>query len=238
MTQNNNETRSMKKHLVWDIPTRLFHWLLVFSLLAQYATAKWLDGYMDWHFYIGYFTLGLILYRVVWGIVGTRHARFWSFFPTPSKIMSYGKTLFKRDSEMQAGHNPIGAIMVFVLLALVGTQAVSGLFVSDDVLHDGPYNGIEDQALVKTMSWLHHNVFDWLLIAIGLHVAAVLVYLWYKKQNLIQPMVTGKKPVDESHKITSSGLIRAAIVLAVVVASVYYAVEVAPPEPVEDYFFY
>lgn len=98
----------MQKTLIWDIPTRLFHWLIVASLLAQYATVEWLENKVQWHFYIGYFTLFLIVFRIIWGFVGTQHAKFSSFITGPRKVFNYIKTLFNRQSEPAIGHNPLG----------------------------------------------------------------------------------------------------------------------------------
>ena len=87
---------NMQKTLIWDLPTRLFHWLLVVSLLAQYATAEWLDNAIQWHFYIGYFTLFLVVFRIMWGVAGTQYAKFSSFVTGPGRVINYLKTLFDR----------------------------------------------------------------------------------------------------------------------------------------------
>ena len=129
----------MQKTLIWDIPTRLFHWLIVASLLAQYATVEWLENKVQWHFYIGYFTLFLIVFRIIWGFVGTQHAKFSSFITGPRKVFNYIKTLFKWQSEPAIGHNPLGGWFVVVMLVLLTIQAVSGLFMTDDIFLDGPY---------------------------------------------------------------------------------------------------
>lgn len=144
----------MQKTLVWDLPTRLFHWLIVASLLAQYATVEWLDNKVQWHFYIGYFTLFLVAFRVLWGFVGTQHARFSNFVTGPKKVFSYMKTLFNRQSEPAIGHNPLGGWFVIVMLVLLAIQAISGLFMTDDIFLDGPYRQLASEEILRLMNTL------------------------------------------------------------------------------------
>ena len=119
-----------EKRLVWDLPVRLFHWLLVLSILAAYLTREFETR--EWHMRIGYWTIGLVLFRLIWGFVGPRHARF-SNFIRPGKVGSYLGTVFRRDATPSIGHNPLGGIMVLVMLLMVLAQAVSGLFITDDI---------------------------------------------------------------------------------------------------------
>lgn len=228
----------MEKVLIWDLPTRAFHWLLVVSLIAQYVTAEWLDNAIQWHFYIGYFTLFLITFRVMWGIIGTEHARFASFVKGPRAVWRYAKTLFDKDSPESLGHNPLGGWFVIVMLLLVAVQAISGLYMTDDVFLDGPYRQLADEETLAIMSTIHHVAFDALLYVIGLHIAAVVFYTIYKKQKLVPPMINGAKETRDLGIFHSR--MRLALVVAIVAAAiVYVAIEVYPPTPgAGEYYYY
>ncbi|NVK56086.1 MAG: cytochrome b/b6 domain-containing protein [Alteromonadaceae bacterium] len=222
----------MQKRLIWDIPTRLFHWLLVACILAQYLTAEVLDA-IDWHFKIGYFTLGLILFRLLWGFTGTTYARFSQFLTGPGKVLAYSKTIAHSHSPDHAGHNPLGGWMVMVLLLLVALQGISGLFIGDDIINNGPYYDAVSQATRDTMNTIHHTAFNILLAAIALHVAAVVFYTRYKKQLLVPAMLHGKKATNEPG-ISSSRLLLALTLVIIVIATMYYVIEIAPPAPAVD----
>jgi len=226
----------MQKQLIWDLPTRLFHWLLVASIVAQYVTAEWLDNAVQWHFYIGYFTLGLLAFRLVWGIVGPTYARFSQFVKGPRAVFGYIHTLFDKNSQPVAGHNPLGGWFVIVMLVLLMVQGVSGLFMTDDIFLDGPYRGAVGESTLEAMNTLHHLAFDILLWVIGLHIGAILFYAVYKKQKLVPPMLHGKKATADAG-IPSSRLWLAVVIVLLTAAALYYAIEIAPPAPaVEDYF--
>ncbi|WP_394220833.1 cytochrome b/b6 domain-containing protein [Alteromonas gracilis] len=227
----------MQKILVWDLPTRLFHWLLVASFLAQYATAKWLDNAVQWHFYIGYFTLFLLVFRLIWGFVGTQHAKFSSFITGPGRVISYIKTLFRRDSVPAIGHNPLGGWFVVIMLVLLFVQAVSGLFMTDDIFLDGPYRQLASDAVLEMMNSLHHRAFDILLYVIALHIGAIVFYSVYKKQKLVPAMVHGNK-VSKSVGISDSRILRAVLVALVAAVLVYVAIEIYPPAPQVDEYYY
>ncbi|MEW9798292.1 cytochrome b/b6 domain-containing protein [Alteromonas sp. CYL-A6] len=227
----------MPQTRIWDIPTRLFHWLLVACIVAQYVTAEWLDDAMQLHFQIGYFTLGLIIFRVLWGIVGTHYARFSSFVRSPAAVIGYAKTLTDKNSPAYAGHNPLGGYAVLLLLLMVALQAVSGLFMTDDVFLDGPYRHLVSDTTLEVMNWLHHNVFNLLIAVIALHVVAIGYYARYKQQPLVPAMLHGKKPVS-SPGIPSSRLLLAIVVALITAGLVYYALFVAPPAPAADELFY
>lgn len=222
----------MEKRLVWDIPTRLFHWLLVACILAQYLTAEVFDA-IDWHFKIGYFTLGLILFRLIWGFVGTTYARFGQFLKGPGKVLSYAKTVTDANSPEHAGHNPMGGWMVIALLVLVALQGISGLFIGDDIINNGPYYDAVAEATRDTMNAIHHTAFNILLAAIALHIAAVIFYARFKKQLLVPAMLHGKKATNEPG-ISSSRLILALILVLLVTGIMYYVIEIAPPAPAMD----
>lgn len=175
---------------LWDLPTRVFHWSLVAAVTTAIVTAKVGGSWMSLHGQAGLAIVGLVSFRVVWGFIGPAHARFASFFPTPGKIKSY-----LQGRWQGLGHNPLGAFSVFALLGLLIAQSVSGLFSNDDIDFAGPLAGLIDEGLSGQLTQWHHLLSDGLLILLGLHVAAIVFYLWFKKDNLIRPMVTGWKDV-------------------------------------------
>ena len=226
----------MQNKLIWDLPTRLFHWLLVASVVAQYITAEWLDNAVQWHFYIGYFMLGLLTFRVIWGFVGPTYAKFSQFVKGPKAVIGYIGNLFNKNSVPVAGHNPLGGWFVLVMLILLFVQAISGLFMSDDIFLDGPYRHAVSESTLDIMNTLHHLAFDILIWVIALHIAAILFYAVYKKQKLVPPMVHGKKATNDK-AIVSSRLWLALVVALISAAAVYYAVEIAPPTPEIEEFY-
>jgi cytochrome b len=226
-----------EKRLVWDLPVRLFHWLLVASLLASWLTREFETR--QYHMWIGYWTIGLVVFRILWGFVGPRHARFSDFLVSPSKFAGYASGLFRRDSKPAVGHNPVGGVMVIVMLLVVLAQAVSGLFISDDIVWSGPYYEALGSKFSSQMGWLHHANFDVLVWIIGLHVLAILFYAFWKRQDLVRPMFTGHKDhliVPEQESITGSEWLKALIVAAICAGGVWAMLEFAPePPPAEEY---
>ncbi|MAD14764.1 MAG: cytochrome B [Alteromonadaceae bacterium] len=225
------------KTLVWDLPLRIFHWALVLLIFAQWLTAEVLDGYIDLHAKFGYGLLGLVIFRLIWGFVGPKHARFSSFLRGPSAIFHYSRTLITRHPSTYTGHNPLGALMVPAILIVVGTQAISGLFVTDDVLFTGPYYSSVSDETQGTMQWLHHTLFDVLLVIIGLHISAILSYELLLKKPLIGAMLHGQKNVQAKSGINHSRLILALVLALVICAFIYWLVVVAPPEVELDYYY-
>lgn len=179
------------KLALWDLPTRLFHWSLVISfafLFYSGETGEW----MEWHMNVGIFVLALVLFRLVWGFVGSQTARFSSFMRLhPQTIVDYMKTLPKRDHQQYAGHNPLGGLVVLLMLVLLFIQAVSGLFNSDDILAEGPLYAMVSEAFSDMMGGLHETVFELLLLIVVLHIAAIIFYRLYKGINLVKPMIIG-----------------------------------------------
>ena len=181
---------------VWDLPTRLFHWALVVLIALQFATAEfgWLS--MEWHYRFGYATLALILFRVAWGFAGSETSRFAGFVRGPAAVAQYVKSEFKKNTHSQIGHNPLGGWSVVVMLSCISIQAVSGLFTSDGIDEDGPFVDAVSNATVKLATTLHHLGETVLLALIALHILAVLLHWVIKHDNLVVPMITGRKPTD------------------------------------------
>jgi cytochrome b len=227
----------MKKHLIWDLPLRLFHRSFVLTIFGLWYTAEQGSDLIDIHMILGYTTLGLLIFRVLWGVIGPTHARFSQFIPTPKRLLEY---LRKKDGmTYSAGHNPLGALMVVLMIVLVSTQAISGLFIDDDVFSAGPYNSIVSANIEKIMNFLHHNTFDLVLIAIAFHIGAICYYAFIKKHNLVTPMITGKKDaqfVDKSNAIPHSKLWRALLLALGCVLFIYWLVVLNAPV-IEDFYY-
>lgn len=220
---------------VWDIPTRLFHWGIVILLAFQWFSIEIMDDWMDYHELGGYALLTLILFRILWGFWGTLYARFSDFLHAPKHILTYIKTIHLADSRPYAGHNPMGGIAVVVLLTLLLLQAVSGLFMTDDIFFYGPYYSAVNDEIQKLMSRLHNLTFDVLLWFIGIHIATIAYYELFKKQRLIKAMFTGEKHGVTGDSINKQKVMLAVIVLALCVAGVYGLVVLWAPETI-DYF--
>ncbi|MGD8243302.1 MAG: cytochrome b/b6 domain-containing protein [Desulfobacterales bacterium] len=179
--------------LVWDLPTRLFHWFLVGLVVLTVATGKIGGNAMTYHLWGGFAILALVLFRVLWGLVGGRHARFRDFVQGPRAVMAYASSLFGRDAQRCLGHNPLGGWSILALLLVLLIQAATGLFANDDILTEGPLAVQVSKAASDTLTRVHRLNQNALLILVAIHVAAVFFYLVGKRENLIIPMVTGRK---------------------------------------------
>lgn len=177
---------------VWDLPTRLFHWSLVALITLQFASGEfgWLP--MQWHYWLGYATLALIVFRVLWGIVGSETSRFSSFLRGPWTVSRYLADSVRGRTVPRPGHNPLGGWSVVLMLASVALQAITGLFTSDDISEEGPFTAHVSDATVELMTRLHHFNRYALVVLIVLHVGAVLLHWLVKKDNLVAPMLNGQ----------------------------------------------
>ncbi len=219
--------------LVWDWPTRVFHWALGTCVLGSWITATAFD-LLEYHMLIGYVTLGLLAFRLLWGFVGPRHARFSSFVTGPRRVFAYLRDLPRRSAPMAAGHNPLGGLAVVVMLALLAVQAGTGLFASDDLFYLGPYNGAVSGDLAEWLTSVHKSNSDLLLVAIWVHIGAIAWYAFGKRQNLVGPMITGRKRLRDvgAAAAIASARGRLAVALALLVAfAVWLLVTLAPPPP-------
>ena len=181
----------LKKVRVWDLPTRVFHWSLVLCTLGL-ATSGLIGGSaMFWHLRLGYAVLTLLMFRLVWGLVGGRWSRFGTFIYAPRSIINYLRG--KGKPEHSVGHSPIGAGSVFAILAILLAQVGSGLMSDDEIAFAGPLTSFVSNATVGLATNYHANIGKWLLLAlVVLHVAAILFYL-RRKNNLVSAMVYGDK---------------------------------------------
>lgn len=175
---------------IWDLPLRLFHWALVLLIIGAWYTAE--NGLLDQHQAIGMVILILLIFRLIWGFVGGSTARFSQFFSSPARFAAYMKD---RTSWHAIGHNPLGSFSVFALLGAIAIQVGLGLFATDnDGLMEGPLAGLVSLNMSETLTDLHESWFNILLGLIGLHIAAILIYV-LKGKNLVGPMVTGNGDV-------------------------------------------
>ena len=217
------------KTRVWDLPTRIFHWALLVCVIGMVVTATIGGNAMNWHFRGGYAILSLLLFRLVWGVVGGRWSRFSSFIYAPSTLMGYLKGLGK--PEHSVGHNPLGAGSVFAMLFFLLAQVGTGLFSDDEIASSGPLSKFVATATVSAATFYHKNIGKYVLILlVALHIGAVLFYLYKKKENLIAPMIHGDKllgtEVDSSRDDTQSR-VTAAIIFGLCAAAVATLVKLA-----------
>ena len=217
---------------VWDWPVRLFHWGLVVSILGAFATNKLGVKYFGYHAFFGYAVIGLVVFRLVWGFVGPRHARFANFVKGPKAVLHYVYAVGRGWKTRHAGHNPAGALMVLLLLALLGAQASFGLFANDEIFNAGPLAGLISKGLSLNLTSLHRKLFYVIAAAALLHVGAVVAHWRLKGENLIAAMITGKKPahlVEPHEEIRSSRGLRALTLLLVIGIGVALMIHFAPP---------
>ena len=193
-----------KRMLVWDVPTRVFHWLLVVSFAVSFLTAD-SERYRDIHVVFGYTLLGLIAFRMVWGGVGTRYARFRSFLFKPRETVAYIVSMIKAKPEHHVGHNPAGSIAVFALLALGVISGATGVMLFQDI------GG-------EVLEEIHELASYGMLAVVGFHVFGVLVSSLMHRENLLRAMITGYKDRRENHGINRPHTWLGVIILVAVVA--------------------
>lgn len=209
---------SSKRIFLWDLPTRSFHWLLVVSVVAAVVTGQIGGNLIDWHGKIGILIVGLLVFRLVWGVVGSTYARFAQFFPTPTRVKAYLAGRWRGE-----GHNPLGALSVFALLGLLIVQVATGLFANDDIAFTGPLFDLISKTVSDRLTGLHHLVSDLLIGTVVLHVAAIAYYGHIKKQKLLKPMITGWKEEAEGESAKGGGMLALVVALCLAGAVAYGA---------------
>lgn len=208
---------------VWDLPVRLFHWALVVLIVFSYVAIK--TDQIERHIFSGKLILSLILFRILWGFVGSETARFSSFLTGPATTFGYFLDLIRGRARRYLGHNPMGAWSALALILLIGLQAGAGLFATDDIMTDGPLKYLVSDKVSARLTTLHKYGENVLMALIILHLLAVLFYVVFKKDNLIKAMVTGRKTVgmgDPTGPIARGGsVVLALVLLAISVAVVF-----------------
>jgi cytochrome b len=217
---------------VWDLPLRLFHWLLAAAVATAFISAEVGGNAMVWHGRAGLAIIGLLAFRIVWGFVGSTYARFVTFVRGPTAIRAYLKGEWN-----ELGHNPIGALSVLALLTLLAAEATTGLFANDDISYQGYLYPLVGADLSERLTGIHKLFEPMLITLVALHLGAIAFYMRVKKHNLVKPMITGWKdataatesPTDASR----GGSIVAFVAAAVIAASAVYAASGAllPPPP-------
>jgi len=218
---------------LWDLPTRLFHWLLVLAVIAAVVSGQVGGSLIDLHGKIGLAIVGLIAFRIVWGFAGSTYARFSQFFPTPSRIKRYLKGEWRG-----LGHNPLGGLSVFTLLLLLAVQVGSGLFANDDIAFAGPLSELIDKSLSDRLSGIHELLSNVLITFVVLHIGAVGFHGHVKKDDLVKPMLTGWKEGVSGEPARGGGIIALLVALMIAALAIYGASgswlpESPPPAAVE-----
>ncbi len=180
---------------VWDLPTRAFHWLLAAAVIGLVVTAKVGGNAMVWHMRLGLLVLALLVFRVVWGLIGGRWSRFASFLYAPGTVLRYLRGAQRPGEHLDVGHSPLGAFSVFALLGLLLVQVGTGLVADDEIATTGPLNRYVASATGLAATAWHKGYGQWLVLGlIALHIVAIVVYK-LRGKNLVTPMITGDKPL-------------------------------------------
>jgi len=225
MTQKRSPHRHSEP--VWDLPVRIFHWALVLLVISQLVTASLGGNAMQFHAFGGYAILTLVLFRILWGFLGGTHARFRDFVRAPAAVVQYAKSILGESHAAHRGHNPLGGWSVLAMLGSLLLQAGTGLFANDDVMMEGPLVKHVSERASAIATAIHDVNAAVLLTLIAIHIAAVLFYWLAKKENLITPMITGRKPSAtprEPARYGSAWL--AALLIGCSAAAVYFVVRI------------
>ena len=189
--------------IIWDLSTRLFHWLLVVLFGLSWLSAELGGNWMIWHTRFGFLAAGLITFRVIWGFIGSDSSRFAYFVKSPSNILAYLKGEGQKEYNT---HNPAGALNVITLIGLIALQVTTGLFSNDDIFIEGPLAYLISYDAQLEMTDLHETIFNLLILFVALHLAAIIWYQRFKGEKLVQAMVHGKKESKEEAPKQRSGI--------------------------------
>jgi cytochrome b len=184
---------------VWDKVTRLWHWAFAVCVIAGWLLGEFRNfETVQWHFYAGYVTAGLLLWRFIWGFIGPEPVRFGTLLPNLKSIVAYLSGIGIRQPSGIAGHTPLGGVSIVVMLLMLTFQVLSGLFVEDDTLFAaGPLAYDIDPDLSEQLKTLHNINAKLILVLVGLHLGAIIFYRYWKKEDLVSPMITGMKWVKK-----------------------------------------
>jgi len=221
-----DQSRNTAKIKIWDLPTRIFHWALVAFVVTSFVTGQLGGNAMQYHLWSGYTILALLLFRLIWGFVGSPTIRFASFVRGPATVLRYARTLINGDYAPHLGHNPLGGWSIVAMLAALLLQVGTGLFATDDIATQGPLYPLVSDHTSNWLSGIHVFNQGVIIALVTLPLLAVLFYLLFKRDNLITPMITGTKPwkgpLDAQIELRSGWV--AVIVAAVSIAAVYLLV--------------
>jgi cytochrome b len=190
---------------IWDFPTRLFHWLLAVSVIALVVTAKMGGNAMEWHLRLGHVVLALLVFRLVWGLIGGYWSRFASFTPSPARLLRYLRG--QGTATDHNGHSPLGALSVWAMLLVLGAQVASGLFSDDDIAFAGPLTRFVSGDTVGDATTWHKEWGQWLLLAlIALHLCAIVFYTVVRRKRLVAAMVHGDQAAPAGTRAARDGM--------------------------------
>ena len=190
-----NTKADEKIGVVWDLPLRFFHWLLVCAVIGAVITSK--NGMMFWHEKMGLTVLGLLGFRIVWGFVGTHHARFSNFVVRPQQVMTYLKLRLSGNKDYYPGHAPTGAYATLIIIAILLTMASLGTMANDDILYEGPLAAYVGDFSGDARRY-HYIVEKIVYAVIGLHLIAMIIYRLFFKIRLVPAMIHGGKDANQS----------------------------------------
>lgn len=211
---------------VWDLPLRLFHWLFALAVTGALITIYLGGNWVYWHERFGLAVVALLTFRLVWGFIGSTHARFANFFPTPGRLLDHLRARWHGP-----GHTPLGALSVFAMLGLFSFQAVSGLFATDDISFSGPLARQVSSGLSSQLSSWHRWTEELIYILIAVHILAILFYR-LRGKKLVGAMIHGCKEADaQARKPRGGGWIALIIALAIAAAAVWFASGAWIPAP-------
>lgn len=216
----------MNRILVWDLPTRLFHWLLAVCVVGAYLTAKIGGNAMVWHGRLGIFVVMLLAFRLVWGFVGSTYARFAHFVRGPAAIRDYLQGRWQGE-----GHNPLGGLSVLALLGTLLALVSTGVFGNDDIAFEGPLYGLVGKALSDKLVSVHRLIEPLLILLLLAHLGAIAFYVHVRKQILVRPMVGGWKDSAHGNSARGGGWAALLIALLIALAAGYLASGAWLPEP-------
>lgn len=219
-----NSGKKMYSIHVWDIPTRLFHWILVGLVIFSFITGKIGVTAMRYHEWSGFAILVLVGFRIVWGFIGGRRSRFSNFLKGPAAVIRYASSLLRKDSKAHIGHNPLGGWSIIAMLISLLIQVGTGLFANDDILTEGPLYALVSKQTSDWLTGVHHLNQKVLLVLVLIHIAAVFFYLIAKRENLIKPMITGSKVWHQNIESARGNPALAILVVAVVAALAYVTI--------------
>lgn len=231
-----NPEKQAAQTLVWDLPLRLFHWLLAVTLVGSWATQELGTAWMDWHVRLGYTALALVLFRLLWGFVGSRHARFASFLTDPATALSYARAFVAGRPPATPGHSALAGWAIVAMLLSVGLQAVSGLFQTDDFLIQGPWYHAAPEWLRDLMHEIHEVNINFLYALVSIHLTVIATYRWRLGSDIVRGMVIGRRDVPASDGIGSNRLLTALVAAAIAAGIVWAVVALAPQPDLADLF--
>ncbi|MBI5108671.1 MAG: cytochrome b/b6 domain-containing protein [Rhodocyclales bacterium] len=219
----------MARIRVWDLPTRLFHWLLAVSVLGAFISAQIGGNAMVWHGRFGVTVVGLLVFRLVWGFIGSTYARFFQFVKGPAAIQAY-----LRGQWHGEGHNPLGALSVLAMLSTLLALVSTGLFSNDDIAFEGPLYALVNKELSDRFVGVHRLIEPLIILLVLAHFSAIVYYVRFRKQTLIMPMVTGWKE-SNGEGARGGGVVAFCVALMIALVAVYGAsgawISAQPPTP-------